>query len=425
MKIFVISILTVFCSISLPMEAQNVNNIKRIVKELTSEKYHGRCYTNQGADKAAAFIREEFQKAGLQPLTNGWFQPFTFKLNQIREVSLAVDGKKLKPGIEYTVRRNSPSVSGKWNLLYIKEKQWQSPSEMEKLIQKDLSEFFIVVDLDKLHFNYEEYDSSRIVLFDSKAKNFIFLQDQIPKDFVGYGRRPSERIVISMQKESLPQNSKAVEFSIKTDFTKITTKNVIGYLPGSVYADSIIIVCGHYDHLGEIGQETYFPGADDNASAIGGIIELASYIKKHDYPEKSILFIAFSAEEAGLLGSKYFVNNIPIKQSHINFVLNIDMIGFGDEGLQIWNGLKEKHIANKIKKINALYALIDTIMVHKNTPLSDHYPFTEKSISAVFLTTGVEPSIYYHTVQDTYDNTPLSKIGDIIQLISKTINADR
>jgi aminopeptidase YwaD len=407
------------------IKSQNVDNIKRIVKELSSEKYHGRAYTNNGANKAAEYIKKEFEKSGLQSINDEYYQPFSFKLNQIEKVSLKIDTKTLVPGEEYVVRRSSPSISGKWKILKVNPEDFRDLEKMEKIVSNDLSELFIAFDFDDYMNNYAKYDSTAKILFKSAATKFIMLHENELKDYVGFGRKPSKKSIINIRKSAFPADAHEIEFTIKTSFNEISTKNVMGYIPGRTYKDSIIVICGHYDHLGEMGPDTYFPGADDNASAIATMIELANYMISFNPPEKSLLFVAFSAEEAGLLGSKHFVNNLPFEKSLINFALNIDMIGFGDEGIQIWNGLNEPRIANLFKKINNENQLLDTLILQKNTPLSDHYSFTQVDINALFFTTGVEPSLYYHTIKDTYANTPLTKVDKIIQLISKAINSDK
>lgn len=118
-------------------------------------------------------------------------------------------------------------------------------------------------------------------------------------------------------------------------------RNVIGFLDNG--ADYTIVIGAHYDHLGEGRQGSSLApasegiihnGADDNASGTAGLLELARYFATNDKKESyNLLFIAFGAEELGLLGSKYFVNNPTIPLEKINFMLNMDMIGrYNPEG---------------------------------------------------------------------------------------------
>ena len=118
--------------------------------------------------------------------------------------------------------------------------------------------------------------------------------------------------------------------------------------------DSFIVLTGHYDHLGHMGKDTYFPGANDNASGISMLLNLAKHYSEFKGENKySILFIAFGAEEAGLIGSKYFVNHPIFPLTNIKFLINMDLMGTGEEGLMVVNGKvfeKEFNLLNDINK---------------------------------------------------------------------------
>ncbi|HKK59836.1 MAG TPA: M28 family peptidase [Salinivirga sp.] len=408
-------------------QAQNVDRVKSIVKELSSKKYHGRCYTHRGAEKAGKYIQSEFEKSGLQPVNGKWKQPFSFDLNQIIKVKLKIDGQKLIPGADYVVRRNSPGIKGNWDLTMIEAQHLKNPEKMASLIQKiDLENQFMVVDLDDLRKNREMYDSAAKILFGSAADKFILLQEDAIKDYVVYGRKKSEKVVINIRKQAFNKSAKKLELRLKTEFNNITTNNVMGMLQGKAEHDSIIIVCGHYDHLGEMGPKAFYPGADDNASSTAAMIELAHFLTgQKTKPEKSILFVGFSGEEAGLIGSKYFTENLPIAESRISYVINMDMIGFGKAGLQVWNGKNEPRLVKQLKTINNHGQLVDTLIIKENTPNSDHYYFTEHDIPAIFLSTGLAPSKHYHTVYDTFDNTDFGRMKEIIQLVAGLVNTDQ
>ena len=259
-------------------KAQNVDRVKSIVKELSSKKYHGRCYTHRGAEKAGKYIQSEFEEAGLQPVNEKWKQPFSFDLNQIKKVKLKIDGQKLIPGADYVVRRNSPAIKGKWELTHVEAQHLENPEKMASLLQKtDLEHHFMVVDLDGLRKNRKMYDSAAKILFTSEAKKFVLLQEQAIKDYVVYGRKKSDKVVISIRKNAFNKSAKKLELNLKTEFNNITTNNVMAMLQGKAERDSVIIICGHYDHLGEMGPKAFYPGADDNASAIAAMIELAHF----------------------------------------------------------------------------------------------------------------------------------------------------
>src|SRR5690606_24991792 len=108
---------------------------------------------------------------------------------------------------------------------------------------------------------------------------------------------------------------KKISFKAAVHLNNYQTQNVIGFLPGKSKRDSFVVFSAHYDHLGRVG-EAYFPGANDNASGVSMLLELASYYAvPENKPEYSIVFMAFGAEEAGLIGSKFYVNHplFPLK----------------------------------------------------------------------------------------------------------------
>ncbi|MFN8343678.1 MAG: M20/M25/M40 family metallo-hydrolase [Spirosomataceae bacterium] len=187
----------------------------------------------------------------------------------------------------------------------------------------------------------------------------------------------------------------------------VDARNVVGYLDNG--ADRTIVIGAHYDHLGEGYQRGSLEanskgkihnGADDNASGVAGVLELARYFAKNGVKEKhNFLFICFSAEELGLLGSKYYANNPTIDLSKVNLMLNFDMIGRFDPAKAITVGgwgtsptwgqvippvLEREKMAFKIDSAGA--------------GASDHTSFYVKKIPVLFFFTGVHGD--YHKPSD-------------------------
>lgn len=140
-------------------------------------------------------------------------------------------------------------------------------------------------------------------------------RDYVEKRFMESGLQPSTQ-----------------EFEIKQRGKTETLKgvNFIGQIKGKRTPDKYIIVTAHYDHVGVRNGEIY-NGADDNASGTSALFAIASYFKKHQ-PEHSLIFVAFDAEEKGLVGSRYFVANLPVKKGSILLNINMDMISRNDKG---------------------------------------------------------------------------------------------
>ena len=209
--------------------------------------------------------------------------------------------------------------------------------------------------------------------------------------------------------ESLLQIQENV--TIQTDlFSKeASTQNVVGLLKGKNYPnDSIIVVGGHYDHLGlgGPGTGTRVPdttavhyGADDNASGVSAFIEIAGYLneQKKDL-DVSVVFIAFAGEEMGLIGSKYFAENPVIDLKKVRAMVNLDMVGRLKESNQLNVGGvgTAKEFRDLLETVNEDRFVLG--ISNEGYGPSDHASFYAKDISVLFISTGA--NIDYHTPND-------------------------
>jgi len=182
------------------------------------------------------------------------------------------------------------------------------------------------------------------------------------------------------------------------------------------------VLSAHYDHLGKMGEEVYFPGANDNASGVAMLLNLASHYSHKEPPTKTIIFIAFGAEEAGLVGSKYFVNHPTIPLTQINFVFNMDLMGTGSEGAMIVNGRIDEEHYNRLVKINSQNNYLPIIKKRGKAANSDHYWFSEKGVPAFFmyLMGGISA---YHDVDDVSKTLPLTKFNETFRLIRDFVDS--
>ncbi len=205
-------------------------------------------------------------------------------------------------------------------------------------------------------------------------------------------------------------------------------RNVGALLRGSdpTLRDQWIIVAAHFDHLGVRGGKLY-PGADDNATGVAMMLEVARCVTRAPArPKRSIMFIGFDLEEAGLFGSRYFVAHSPVPLERVGLFVTADMIGrslagvcddhvfvIGTEhapGLRPWiqQGAKGRHLT-----LDLLGA--DLLVLNR----SDYGPFRSRSIPFLFFTTGENPR--YHTPQDTADTLDYPKFNEISQLIHQVV----
>jgi len=180
--------------------------------------------------------------------------------------------------------------------------------------------------------------------------------------------------------------------------------NVVAFVRGR--GPGFYLVSAHYDHLGVRGggEDNVFNGADDNASGTAAVIELARAFSAcaHEL-ETSVVFVAFSAEELGLRGSRHFVAHPPFPLAELRGVVNMDMIGRGEDDLVFCEGAdKAPELEAALREANARVGLRIRCGEHPEwIRASDHYPFMQAGIPAIYL--GVEDHPDYHQASDHAD----------------------
>ena len=203
---------------------------------------------------------------------------------------------------------------------------------------------------------------------------------------------------------TLPGFEQAFSFK-RAIVTEVKGTNMIGYIQGK--SDNVIVISAHYDHLGVVKGEV-FNGADDNASGVGGLLNLAAYFAKNK-PNNTIVFAAFDAEEMGLQGAKAFVANPPVAIEKIKLNINMDMIAHNDKGeLYAVGTFKypelKKYFTLKSPDVKILFGHDDPKLGRSEdwTDQSDQGAFNAKKIP--FLYFGVEDHKDYHKATDEFQN---------------------
>lgn len=181
--------------------------------------------------------------------------------------------------------------------------------------------------------------------------------------------------------------------------------NLIGVIPGQT--DNVIVVSAHYDHLGVQNGDIY-NGADDNASGVGGLLAVAAALQG-ETPKHTVLLVAFDAEEKGLLGARYFIENPPMELSRIRLNINMDMIAHNDKNeLYAVGTYHYPQLKPMIESVDAQSEV--SVKVGHDVPgtgyndwttASDHGVFHKKKIPFVYF--GVEDHEDYHKATDTFD----------------------
>ena len=178
---------------------------------------------------------------------------------------------------------------------------------------------------------------------------------------------------------------------------EIETMNVIGVLKGT--SDKHVVIGAHMDHLGVDGDGDAYNGADDNASGTTAILELAEAFGKSDArPKDTIVFIAFNAEELGLLGSKHYVSNPLLPLDDCKLMINLDMVGrLRGTTVTAQGGNLSRSVTQLVDKLDDNYPFDVNITAAGNR--SDHAPFNWNGVPVLFFHTGTHPQ-YHRTTDD-------------------------
>ncbi|MFA5574304.1 MAG: M28 family peptidase [Brumimicrobium sp.] len=399
-----------------------VENARKITETLCSDTLYGRGYVNQGVNKAANFIKNEYKKVGLSPFfgDTSYFQFFTFDVNSFPgKIEVKDKEKTYKPGIDYLINQYSGSYSGQLKLYELDSitifNLKQNLQHIVDIVQNGESNSFLI---DLTAFSSKNHQKISQIGYElANLVPVVLLSDD--KLIWSVARQQLPFPIITFKKEIFTNNhlSVTVEAELLEGFE---SKNVVGYVPAkkNPHKAKSIVFTAHYDHLGMMGTSpspTLFPGGNDNASGTTMLISLAEYFAKN--PSKyNIIFMAFAGEEAGLLGSKYFVESKELELSQIEFLINLDIMGSGEDGVAIVNGqIFQKHF-EELSKINDKNGYLKDIKARGEAANSDHWYFYEAGVPSIFIyTIGLNKN--YHDVDDTYEALSFAAYNNIVQLL--------
>lgn len=356
---------------------------RQVIKKLTSKDLLGRGYVNDGVNKAAAYISKELKTIGLFQFGKSYSQYYSFPVNTF-------------PGAMSIVLNGQPLIAGVHYLIYPSAKTIKTGYQLFKT--------------DSV--TYEANDGRRPVPLKIKLKKKLTYT---------VATETNDNTTIELLKDSFPNELKNIDVIFENKFiSDYKCQNLCGYIKGIQHPDSFIVFTAHYDHLGAMGKDTYFLGANDNASGVSVLLNLAKYYKTH--PSKySIAFIFFSGEEAGLLGSKYYSEHPMFPLSKIKFLTNLDLLGTGDEGIMVVNATVFREQFEKLSQINIEKKYVKQIKQRGKAANSDHYWFTEKGVPSFFIYTmgGIQA---YHDIYDIEKTLPLTDYIDVSKLLINFIS---
>ncbi|WP_430813054.1 M28 family metallopeptidase [Carboxylicivirga sp. RSCT41] len=394
------------------MQAQNMKRVKKVVEELSSPAYYGRGYTNKGDSLAADYIAHQLKKTGVKPIGSSYFQRFNMSINNyIGNPSLEIGQRQLVNGMDWVAYPTSPTIQGSFPLIWITNDMLTNKSQLKSLLAEDLKNSFICFDSTVIN-NAELYYFARN-LFTTLPFMVRGVIDRVETPKYSARRYVNEYGTIRVKKDFVTPDDKFIDIDLVSDFnTDYQTQNVSGLIKGKT--DTCIALIGHYDHMGMFGEAMY-GGANDNASGVGMMLELADYFMKKQ-PHYSIQFIFFAAEEASFYGSEYYVANPVYPLDKTKLVINFDMVATGTQWTELIHANLYPDIKRQLMTINNSKSYIDHLKPTGYEDTSDHYHFHDAGIRALFFwTAGGNDN--YHEPSDTADKLEYPVFEGIYQLV--------
>jgi len=458
-----------------------VDELKKHVSFLASDQLKGRRTGMAGDSLAAEYIRKELQQIGLVPLYDKGFQKFrvTDKIIPGPANSLLLNGESLKPDVDFAPFSFSENASFSGEVIFagygfginedsLKWNDYAGMDVKDKIvlilradpeIEKTMSPFMKYSrDRDKV-LQAKDMGAKAVLLVSGKAYDPEDKFDPLTKGDLSVGLPAfrisrkvadtileSKKLTVDNLEKSLNEHRKPESFSsgVKisghsdVEQTTIPTRNVVMVLPGTDQAlkNEYVVVGAHFDHLGMggPGSGSRVPdtvavhyGADDNASGVGMVLELAEKLAANPQNRKrSIVFALFSGEEMGLLGSKKFVENAEIDLKMVNAMINLDMVGRLTDSTKFQiGGVGTAEPFRKLIAESSDTTQLKLSLSEEGYGPSDHAAFYGQDIPVLFLSSGAH--LDYHTPDDTWNKINyegMVKIADLAyRIISGVTNS--
>ena len=399
-----------------------IDEIRRITKTLCSSDFHGRGYVNKGDSIAAEFLKKEFKKLGVGAYNDSYFQHFNLDVNTFPgEMKISQDGKQLKAGHDFSIDPSSVGRKGNLKLREVTAKQALNLDTMRSIIttmlDNPLGDEAVLFDM-----TIVPSDTAKLLREIAPQLAVYLPVVEVVNDKFTWSVGREERFYPYLQvQESAIDKRGVLSLNIDSKLVKnYESQNVIGYIPAKKKCAKTVLFTAHYDHLGRMGKDTYFPGANDNASGTAMLFTMAKYFKENP-PKFNVMFVAFGGEEAGLVGSKHFVENPILKLKKIRFVVNLDIMGSGEDGITVVNATLFENEFEKLQQINEDKSLLKEVKKRGPAANSDHYWFTEKGVPAFFIYTR-GPNKHYHDVFDEYEALSFLEYQDITTLLIEFVH---
>lgn len=401
--------LPALCLISLIAQGQQIKKteVKRILSTLAADDMEGRATFQPGAEKAAVFLEKEFANVGLQPLKgdNDFRQSFSrYDTKPVRQ-DLIVNGQPVSSDRAF-ITGIEPSIN------------WTQDTKLETATIGATDNFDVKVR------ELKRSEKPTIVWVDNEHSEKFGQYVKALKQH-GAEKQDSTATVAFVLRATADREIDNWSLEAKQQVTPFSLFNIAGMITGTGKPDEYVIFSGHYDHIGilkPVEQDSIANGADDDASGVTAVVLLAKYFKEHP-PVRSILFVAFTGEEIGGFGSRYFSRQLDPEK--IVAMFNIEMIGkeskFGKNSAFI-TGYERSNFGEILGKNLASSKFRfhpDPYPEQQLFYRSDNATLARLGVPAhTISTTQIDKDTLYHSVKDEISSMDFDNITSIIQAIA-------
>lgn len=378
--------------------SEEIAQIKTTIDYLCSPALLGRKSGTKSEELAGVFIEQKMGSMGLKPLiNNGFRQHFKFESDK----RLSKDCKMLIGGSYLFIPEDAVPMA--FSNIEKKEDNFMMPKSEEPNSPWVVPLYQNAQEARNPEFDWEENAYQIALKAQKKGASSVILYDEFgaankPVFKQSSAFDPLNIPVVIVHKPAFDKHIRNIKtitpVALSIEFTaeKLIGTNIIGSINNN--AQQTIIIGAHYDHLGEDklvnrGTAAYFPGADNNASGVAVMLALASRIKKADYKNYNFIFVAFSAYENGMMGSKAFLKNLPVKQENIACMISIDRVGLlkNSKKFQI-EGMGSSLAWNEVLQSVPATGTITVSQQNKININSEHIDFYSAGIPSILVTTG-------------------------------------
>lgn len=426
-------------------EKQTITSLKKHITTLASDKFEGRETGTKGEQLAYDYISSQFKEIGLVPKgENKYLQPFSFTKETVigEKTSLKLNAKNFKAVEDFFPLAYSANANAGGEVVNVKYGIVAPTLDYDDYRNRDIKGKIVMMELSSPdgstpHSKYAEFADVRTKIdkaIEKGALAVIFVNSdkdtEDPKAEYKNKITPTSVPVIfakGMAYKLLMDGTKPkAEISVELKKIEATGNNVLGYLDNK--APTTVVIGAHFDHLGYgddgslyRGEPAIHNGADDNASGIAALIELGRTLKISNYKSNNYLFIAFSGEEKGLLGSNYFVKHPTVDLKTVNYMMNMDMVGRlkkEERTLTVLGSGTSPAWKEVLEKIN-----IDSVKIKESESgvgPSDHTSFYLSDIPVLHFFSGSHPD--YHKPSDDEDKINYEGQISVMKIILSVIH---